>query len=114
MTDNPKQSSKSELIRSFARSMDKNCQNAEDVTSVINAINEFAAFMDKQKRHKLDFILDIRAMKEFIHEESGSSKMLDNLHIISDEFIGAMMIADRYKKETDMLFEILNEPALVI
>ena len=107
-------SSKSEMIRIFAESLDKNCRTTEDIVRVIKCINEYAEFMSKQKRHKKGFILDILTIKEFLYEESGSRKMLDNLTIIADEFIGAMMIADRYKKENDLLLEIANDPALII
>ena len=100
---------KTELIRLFAESMDKHLETRQDVANLIEAIGEFNNFMDKQKQFKHEIILNIRSIKEFVLEVCASEEIIDDLYTITDEFVAGMILAEKFKKEGDMLFEILDD-----
>lgn len=102
-------SNKTELVRLFSESINKHCETSQDVANMIEAISQFNTFMDKQKEREHEFILDIRSIKEFMYESCADGKMLDDIYLVADEFIAAMILSQKFEKESDILLQIVND-----
>lgn len=99
---------KQELIQRFAESLERNCQDEQQVQSLIVAIETMSDFFCDQQKKSLSWLPDLYFIKQLVSEYS-SEEMLRSMEDCFDMSTVIIAHANCMTKEADLLFEICND-----
>lgn len=103
---------KEQILKAFSQALDKQCPEPQDLHNVINAIFDQVLFIDAQSNHDHDLIFDILDAKTLLPDLI-SNEYASTLEECGDVFIKSMILAGRFEKANERLFEALNDSELL-
>lgn len=101
---------KEQIISAFTESLNKHCETDQDLTNLIEALEKFNLFINEQhQKNNPDLFLDLMTIKSILTDSCGDSNLLDIQYLMTDEYFASTLIAEKYAKESGLLFEIISD-----
>jgi len=103
-----KQKKRARIHQTFCEALDRHCKDPEELMKVLNIVYEILEFIDSQKNHSQDIILDLRKAKEIVAEYS-DDRFVQAVQIASDELIAGIALSQTRDKEIGIFFDIYSD-----
>ena len=99
---------KSEMIKSFAETIEKHCVDSYEVESVINSMTAVSELMSEQNQDRHDIVYDYRELEDLV-EKHADKRLLSIMRGLSNNSIRAMILAGQCTRGIQLIYQMEDD-----
>lgn len=99
---------KTEMIKSFADTLEKHCTDSYEMECVINSMTALSEYMSEQNQFSHAIVYDFRELENLV-EKHGDKRLLSMMRGLSNNSFRAMILAGQCTRGIQLIYQMEDD-----